>query len=1088
MPNAQFYLHHFPQQEALADLLLTKLQQEGQGDPFYKSHVLVRNQGMATWLKRRIATETGIAMQVEFPQPHTFLQEIVKSEAVDPEQLKWQIYEKLPTLLDRPNFSDLRDYLQSTGSSRETDLKRYQLSGIISGLFDKYLLYRPNWISDWQKGQKPNLLEKSTQESWQRELWTALEIDSSAHWSQILLQGTPIELPTDSPNTPQALHVFGISNFAPIYIRFLYQLSQTIPVHIYWMNPVEADEGYWEDSPSRASWILAKEFDDPEILNSHNPLLASFGRLGREFVHTLYGGKNNDYHVQEEDTQWPSPIIDQPENLLQSLQSSIYNNAPSPELSFDASDTSISLHSCHTPLRELETLKTYLLTLAETSPLDAGDVLVMCPDIASYAPAIEAVFGGKYNNTQTRFSFSIGDSQAPVTDPSIAAVLQLFTLHTTRFSNQEALALLSTPSIQQHFGLQENDISTIREWVTQNGIRWGFDAEHVHSIAPQCPDAPWTWRDGVERMLLGYAMQNSDLTEPSPALWNGILPFHDIEGGNAQILGALCDFLDWCDRIRKSLTQKRPLQTWVSQTREWIDGGFDKDADSQQRLQPLYQTLENILRQVESTDGEDLPVEVFTAHLNNQLETSNSPRGFLSGSITFCEMKPMRAIPSRVICMLGMNHDTFPRKSTEVQFDLTRHDRQMGDRSTRDDDTYSFLEALLSARESLYISYIGTSIKDGKPRPPSTALQTLLDYVPGLSDIVKPERLHAFDPHYFEASAPLSHDPALLKAAEQLLHPHAGQDEGKNEASSRSNLSDIQIHGLEPASHIEASAFIRVLTNPAKHFLANILKAKSVYKDNPLEENEPMSVNGLTAYQMKSLVLEKRKLPDTQIEAWTQEGILPVGALGQKALDSHIRGLEEQLKEIPETSPMKLSVTIDGLTITGNAPIAEIDGAQEVLVINASKDTTKKKFSAWIYQLLASAQLNTPIASRIYGTDKNKITQENLNSTADYEQRLKELVALYRSAQTTPLAHFPKTAEAYLTAPRKEETDEEYERKQRAAALKKWNPGYNVSGESEDAAIQALFSTSDLFTDDHLTESFLTTTELIWKPILELAD
>jgi exodeoxyribonuclease V gamma subunit len=1082
MSNAQFHLHHYPQQEALAALLLTKLQQEGQGDPFYKSHVLVRNQGMATWLKRRIATETGIAMQVEFPQPHTFLQEIVKSEAVDPEQLKWQIYEKLPSLLDRPNFSELSNYLQSSGNSREADLKRYQLSGIISGLFDKYLLYRPAWISAWQKGQKPKRLEPSNQESWQRELWAALDIDSSAHWSQILLQGESITLPENSPNTPQALHVFGISNFAPIYVRFLYQLSHTIPVHIYWMNPVEANQGYWEDAPNRSQWILAKEFDDPEIINFHNPLLASFGRLGREFVHTLYGGNDHSYHVQEEDSPWPSPIIPHPKNLLQSLQSSIYNNAPSPELSFDPNDTSISLHSCHTPLRELETLKTYLLTLAETSPLDAGDVLVMCPDIASYAPAIEAVFGGKYNNAQTRFSFSIGDSQAPVTDPAIAAVLQLFTLHSTRFTNQEALTLLSTPSIQQHFGLQENDISTIREWVSKNGIRWGFDAEHVHNIAPQCPDAPWTWRDGVERMLLGYAMQNSNRTEPSPVLWNGILPFHDIEGGNAHILGALCDFLDWCDRIRKSLTQQRPLQSWVEKTREWIDSGFDKDADSQQRLQPLYQTLENILRQVESTDDEDLPVEVFTAHLNNQLETSNSPRGFLSGSITFCEMKPMRAIPSRVICMLGMNHDTFPRKSTEVQFDLTRHDRQMGDRSTRDDDTYSFLEALLSARESLYISYIGTSIKDGKARPPSTALQTLLDYVPGLSDIVQSERLHAFDPHYFTASNPLSHDTALLKAAEQLLHPH--QDKG--EGSHRSDLSNLQIQGLEPTTQIEAAAFIRVLTNPAKHFLTNILKAKSIYKDNPLEENEPLSVDGLTAYQMKSLVLEKRKLPDTQVEAWIQEGVLPVGTLGQKSLERNIGGLEEQLKDIPETSPMKLSVTIDGLTITGNAPIAEIDGKQEVLVINASKDNPKKKLEAWIYQLLASAQLDTPIASRIYGTDKNKITQENLNSTEDYQQRLKELVALYHSAQTTPLPHFPKTAEAYISTKRKDESDEEYERKQRTAALKKWEPGFNVSGESEDDAIQALFDIDNLFTDETFTESFITTTELIWIPI-ELA-
>jgi len=1086
MHNAHFYLHHYPKQEILADLLISKIKEEGIGDPFYKSHVLVRNQGMATWLKRRIANETGIAMQVEFPQPHTFLQEIVKSQAVDPEQLKWKIYEKLPTLLDRPNFAELKSYLQSSESSSESDLKRYQLSGIISGLFDKYLLYRPDWIAAWQKGEKPHDIKSNNQESWQRELWSTLGIDSSAHWSQILLQGSPIELPDDSV---QALHVFGISNFAPIYVRFLYLLSHLIPVHIYWMNPVEADEGYWADGANSKQWRLAKEFDDPEILEKNNPLLASFGRLGREFVHTIYGGNFYEYEVQgNESYPKPSPVISEPNNLLEALQSSIYNNEPVPDFTSaeSESDTSISIHACHTPLRELETLKNYLLKLAESSPLDAGDVLVMCPDIASYAPAIEAVFGGKSGGRSdydhTNFSFSIGDRQAPMTDPSIAAVLQLFSLHNIRFSNQEALALLSIPAIRQKFGLQEEDISTIKEWIHRNGIRWGFDSQHVQNIAPDCTTAPWTWRDGIERMLLGYAMQNSDLTEPSPVLWNDILPFHDIEGGNASLLGALCDFLDWCDNIRATIPKKRTLQAWVKQTRAWIDGGFDKDADSQQRLQPLYQTLENILTQIESSDGEEIPVEVFSAHLSNQLESSNSPRGFLNGSITFCEMKPMRAIPSRVICMLGMNHDTFPRKSSEVQFDLTRHQREMGDRSTRDDDTYSFLEAILSARQSLYISYIGKSIKDGKERPPSTALQTLIDYVPGLANCVKEEKLHAFDPHYFDTNHPISHDSALLKAAQQLQNQTSINEENTNETATpaTSLLNHTHIAESAPATHIEASELIRVLTNPAKHFLTKVLKAKSAYMENPLQENEAISVDGLTAYQMKSLVLEKRTLPDNQAEAWTQQGVLPVGALGEKSLAQNIGNLDELLQEVPETSPMKLSITVGAVTITGNAPITETENGKKVIVIDASKDLTKKSLAAWIYQLLASTQLETPISSTIYGTDGNKIVQETIIATPDYAQRLQELVDLYQLAQTKPLPHFPKTAKAYINAPRKEESDEEYERKRRGSALKKWNSDRYVTGESDDPYIKTIFGTSPPFSD-----FFTSTAKTIWLPLSE---
>lgn len=1079
MSDAQFTLHHYPQQEVLADLLLDQLQNEGKGDPFYKSHVLVRNQGMATWLKRRLAEKTGLAMQVEFPQPHTFLKDVLQSQSVDPEFLKWQIYQTLPSLLDKSNFSPLRDYLQTSDNSQEADLKRYQLSGIISGLFDKYLLYRPDWIEAWQKNEKPKNLPTSEQESWQRELWRSLDTNADAHWSQILLEGKAITLPDDSV---KELHVFGISNFAPIYVRFLYQLSHKIPVHIYWMNPVEADEGYWEDSPTRSKWLLAKEFDDPEILNFHNPLLSSFGRLGREFVHTLYGGTEHSYHVQGEYHPWPSPVIRQPQTPLQSLQSSIYNNAPDTALPFALEDpdaptstylsggNSLSIHSCHTPLRELETLKNYLLTLAEDSPLDAGDVLVMCPDIASYSTAIEAVFGGSSSTPHAHLSYSIGDSHAPATEPTIAAVIQLFTLHTTRFTNNDALALLSTPSIRDYFELSEEHIATLKDWIIKNGIRWGFDSQHVQSVAPQCPETPWTWREGLDRMLLGYAMPNSQNNQSDPVLWKNILPFHDIEAGNARVLGSLCDFLDWCDHIRKDLTQPRTLTDWVDQTRSWIDGGFNKDSDSQQRLQTLYRTLENIQEQGKVID-EKIPAEVFIDHLNNQLENTSTPKGFLSGAITFCEMKPMRAIPSRVVCMLGMNHDTFPRSTSEVPFDLTQQDRHVGDRSTRDDDTYSFLEAILSARESLFISYIGTSIKDGEPRPPSTSLQTLIDYLPEPDQTIHKEKLHAFDPHYFQKDKPISHDAALLAAA-RVLSTSSSTPQQKAQHS-------FHITGTEKQTSVDAAALISALSNPARYFLRHCLQARTIYKDNPLETDESIGIEGLTSYHIKNTLLESRHLSEQQIKAWKQEGLVPVGELGAKALKDNIGNLEEQLKDIPETSPMEITVTIGGLTITGNAPIAEIDDEPCVVITCASKGNAKNKLTAWIYQLLASVHLEAPVPSRLYGIDKNKINLINLAKNNDALEHLTALIELYHAAHSQPLAHFPKTAEAFVSAPRKDESDDEYDRKRRGAALKMWEPGYQSTGESEDEAVKHLFDTSDLFTDD-----FISISELIWEPIL----
>lgn len=1081
MPDAQFYLHHYPQQEVLADLLLKRLQEEGQGSPFHQSHVLVRNQGMATWLKRRMAMKSGIAMQANFPQPNRFLQDVLGNQSIDPEHLKWEIYQCLPKLLSRKSFKLLASYLDQSHDSTETALKRYQLSGIIAGLFDKYLLYRPEWITSWQKNERPRYLPATAHEPWQRELWQELEKNqgkdqekpNTPHWSQMLLNEAPLNLPGDRV---KSLHVFGISNFAPIYVQFLYRLSNQIPVHIYWMNPVEAHQGYWEDAPSRHQWTMAKAFDDPETLLHHNPLLASFGRLGREFVHTLYGGNRADYHIQEVDSHFPSPVIADPKNRLEHLQCSLYNNQPNKDNTpNDKHDTSVSIHSCHTPLRELETLKNYLLTLAENRPLDTSDVLVMCPDIHSYSAAIEAVFGGDESPT---LSFTIGDSHSPDNDPTIAAVLQLFSLHTLRFTNHEALALLSTPAIRKQLALSEDDLGTLRDWIIRNGIRWGFDRDHVRSIAPNCPDSPWTWKDGVHRMLLGYAMPNPETDERPPTLWQGILPFHDIEGSqNSRILGALCQFLDWCEKIRNDIGTIRRLSEWVERTRQWIDLGFNKDSESQQHLQPLYQVLDVIIKQTATAD-EEIPVEVFREHLNNQLRDTNSPRGFLSGAITFCEMKPMRAIPSRVVCLLGMNHDSFPRQNTEVQFDLTQLAREKGDRSTRDDDTYSFLEALLSARESLFISYIGTSIKDGKERPPSTALQTLLDYEPSLTSCQHQEKLHAFDPHYFNPESPISHSTTLRDAAALL----SKQSKNKQALQGKPELS---IQDLPEQSSIDLGRWISAITNPARHFLKNSLQARTVYKDTPLVDNEAIALDTLDRYQMRQHILRIRNLPPEQLQAWQQKGFIPVGGLGKKAIHEHFTEILDQLPDIPEIETMEIATQIEEVLITGHLPVAEIEGKTMVVVLDASSGKAGTQLKTWIYQMLASAQLNMPVASRLFYIDKNQLKTKDWAATEHYTAHLSELMDIYRQCQQHPVPHFAQTALAYLgRQARKNESESELEQHKKSAALAKWQSSDRHTGESEDEATQYLFNTDDLFTNEEFTSEFLSVSTRIWNPVL----
>jgi exodeoxyribonuclease V gamma subunit len=153
-------------------------------------------------------------------------------------------------------------------------------------------------------------------------------------------------------------------------------------------------------------------------------------------------------------------------------------------------------------------------------------------------------------------------------------------------------------------------------------------------------------------------------------------------------------------------------------------------------------------------------IEVVKSCLENLLEHVNFGHGFISSGVTFCAMLPMRSIPFKVVCLVGMNMDAFPRESKILGFDLMAKNPRIGDRSRRNDDKYLFLEALISARNKLYISYVGQSIRDNTRISPSVLVSELIDYIKegfGLSEdeIVTFHRLQAFSSEYFNTDSKL---------------------------------------------------------------------------------------------------------------------------------------------------------------------------------------------------------------------------------------------------------------------------------------------------------------------------------------------
>ena len=135
-----------------------------------------------------------------------------------------------------------------------------------------------------------------------------------------------------------------------------------------------------------------------------------------------------------------------------------------------------------------------------------------------------------------------------------------------------------------------------------------------------------------------------------------------------------------------------------------------------------------------------------------------APGASPTGAVTFCGIGSLRGIPFRVVCLIGLADTAFPRQAAVTEFDLMAERPRLGDRARRHDDRAAFLDALLSAREVLYLSYPGHNVRDDSPLPPAIPVSELLDYlgrsVAGGADAVRrrlitEHRLQPWSPHYF---------------------------------------------------------------------------------------------------------------------------------------------------------------------------------------------------------------------------------------------------------------------------------------------------------------------------------------------------
>jgi exodeoxyribonuclease V gamma subunit len=967
-----------------------------------------------------LANRQRISANLTFPFPNAFLSMLCErlslktaapEDPFDPTIMAFTIMKKLPACLSRSGYETLRYYFQD--DKRQTKL--LQLSQRIAHLFDQYLVFRPDTITGWDRGRQTGQTD-----AWQGDLWRAIAAGNE-HLHRVSLHKQLIAaLENDtraSDALPERVSVFGISYLPAFHLEIMTALSKRIPVNWYFLSPCRQ---YWGEvvSDRDIRRIREKYAHEPLgrtdlHLDQGNPLLASMGTLGRDFLSMI---AESGCDVQE---HYATPGR---ETLLNSVQSDILDMLDATNRSNMAAgdsgqpresivpetDNSIEIHVCHSPMREIEILHDHILDAFQCMPdLKPRDILVMTPDIDTYAPFIQAVFENSID-AHGSIPFSLADRSDPFQSRIMDAFFTLLDLGRSRMEADKIIGLLDYPALRKKFNMDEPDTATIGKWVRELNIRWGVDEDDRKKTA-----VPFftenTWKSGLDRLLLGYAMPGQERN-----LFAGLLPYDHVEGDQGRLLGSFLEFFTCVLKSIKELQSPKTLHAWATTMHGIVDGMFLADDTSERELTAVKRLLGR-LEAVQQVSGFDEPVELETVacHLQSELGNASFGSGFLAGKVTFCAMLPMRSIPFKVICLIGMHGTAFPRDDSALGFDLMAAHPKRGDRSRRNDDKYLFLEALVSARNKFYISYIGRDIQDNSPISPSVVVSELIDYVGSgyafpEDRLVRQHPLQAFSADYFNGRPDLfSYSAENFTAAVAARQPPARPDPKKALPEPSKAFRNIDVKTLGD-----------FYANPTKYFLQNRLGIYLEKESTTPDSSENFRMGGLETYTAGQESLQWARSGRHRNELMKQlraRGMLPPGRIGEHdfseiAMESaNLVSRANTLSAGMEPADSPVSLRIGEFGISGSIPHVQGHGLVHVRFANFNP---RDLVLCWINHLLLCAGIDSPgLEKQGFYLCRNASVvfepPENCRSV------LHQLLTSYWDGLARPLPFFPKSAYAY---------------------------------------------------------------------------
>ncbi len=990
------HLHRAPRTDLLADTLADLLARP-LDDPLAQELVVVPAKGVERWLTQRLshrlgagaasAADDGVCAGVRFLNPRSLVSLLLARESDDPwdpERLVWPLLATIDASFDEPWCATLAAHLGHGRTGQDGELRRnrrFSVAFRLAGLFASYATQRPTLVSDWREGRDTDGAGRPLDAdlAWQPELWRRLLDRVDAPPPDVRHAATVEALRSGAADLdlPSRLSLFGHTRLPVTEIDLLGALGEHRDVHLFLP---QASPALW-DALQGLGGVVAREDDESATLVGH-PLLASLGRDARELRRSL------------DDAGFPSgdavlPAEGEPATLLQLLQADIRaNHVPTVDeraaRRHDPADRSLQVHACHGPSRQVDVLREVLVGLLEDDPtLEPRDILVMCPDIETYAPLISAGFGlapsgpeppdgGPGAHPAHRLRVRLADRALVSTNPLLGVAEVLLGLSGGRVTASDVLDLAAAEPCRRRFGFTDDELERAGRWVAATGIRWGLDRETRASFEmDKFPQN--TWRTGLDRILLGVAMSGDDHRH----LGTG-LPLDDVGSSEVDLAGRLAELVDRLGRCLAALSTARTPTEWMDALREGVRSLTDVPPDDAWQLPQLEREL---VRAASSSSEQSLELRLadVRALLAGRLAGRPTRANFRTGTLTVCTMVPMRSVPHRVVCLLGLDDGVFPRVGFIDGDDVLARRPHTGERDGRSEDRQLLLDAIMAATEHLVITYTGADEHSGARRPPAVPLGELLDAAdrttaaPVREAILVRHPLQPYDPRNLKAGDPAADPPEWSEPDLRgpVQRPFSFDETAlagaRAAAGVRRKVPPLLTGELPPlttdgsARDVSLDDLVRFLLHPVRTFVRDRLDLATPFEPDELDDAIPVSLDSLQVWQVGDHLLRELLAGQDPVAVMTAEqlrGTLPPFRLGEQAL----RGVTEECQRLwvgtadlrtGERRAVDVDVDLgDGRRLTGTVP--GVYGTK-IVSLGYSRLKARQRLRTWVELLALSA-------------------------------------------------------------------------------------------------------------------------------------